>query len=146
MSKRITEKKLRRTVKIRGTYHLSSNGIETDEIRAKILRRRLQILVHSCIYYEYDDNLISDSKWSLWSKELIELQKAYPRISERVDYHREFEDFDGSTGFNLPTRNLEVMSKARYLLKLHKEDKHGYAGHQAHRAKPGSDVIRTKIP
>lgn len=132
--------------RIRGTYHLTQAGVEADGVRSLILRRRLQILVHSCIYYELNDNIIPDSTWSAWAEELAELQKQYPKIAERVDYAKEFKDFDGSTGFNLPTRNLEVMSKARYLLKLHKEDKHGYTGHQAHRAKPGSDVIRIKIP
>lgn len=132
--------------KIRGTYNLTQVGVETDEIRSLILRRRLQILVHSCIYYELDSNLVSDRTWSTWAQELVKLQKKYPQIAERVDYAKEFKDFDGSTGFNLPTRNPEVMSKARYLLKLHKEDKHGYARHQAHRAKPGSNVIRIKIP
>lgn len=132
--------------RIRGTYYLTLVGAEADEIRSLILRRRLQILVHSCIYYEFNDNIISDNTWSVWAEELVRLQKQYPQIAERVDYAKEFKDFDGSTGFNLPTRNPEVMSKARYLLKLHKEDKHGYAGHQAHRAKPGSDVIRIKIP
>lgn len=132
--------------KIRGTHNLTQVGVEADEIRSFILRRRLQILVHSCIYYELDSNLVSDETWSTWAQELVKLQKKYPQIAERVDYAKEFKDFDGSTGFNLPTRNPEVMSKARYLLKLHKEDKHGYARHQAHRAKPGSDVIRIKIP
>lgn len=132
--------------RIRGTYNLTQVGVETDGIRSLILRRRLQILVHSCIYYELDSNLISDRTWSTWAQELVKLQKKYPGIAKRVDYAQEFQDFDGSTGFNLPTRNPEIMNKARYLLKIHKEDKHGYAGHQAHRAKSGSDVIRIKIP
>lgn len=132
--------------RIRGTYNLTQVGVETDEVRSLILRRRLQILVHSCIYYELDGNLISDRTWGTWAQELVKLQKKYPGIAKRVDYAQEFQDFDGSTGFNLPTRNPEIMNKARYLLKIHKEDKHGYAGHQAHRAKSGSDVIRIKIP
>ena len=144
MSKK--KRKAIQSPRIRGTYHLTQAGVEADEVRSLILRRRLQILVHSCIYYELNDNIIPDSTWSAWAEELVKLQKQYPKIAERVDYAKEFKDFDGSTGFNLPTRNPEVMSKARYLLKLHKEDKHGYAGHQAHRAKSGSDVIRIKIP
>lgn len=135
-----------RTSSIRGTYYLSQAGVEADEVRTLILRRRLQILVHSCIYYEFNQNLVSDQTWSKWAKELVKLQKQYPRIAERVDYAKEFRNFDGSTGFYLPTKNVEILSKARYLLKIHKEDKHGYVGHQAHRAKSGSDVIRIKIP
>lgn len=135
-----------RTSSIRGTYYLSQAGTEADEVRTLILRRRLQILVHSCIYYELNGNLISDSTWSTWAEELVKLQKQYPQIAERVDYAKEFRNFDGSTGFYLPTKNAEILSKARYLLKLQKEDKNGYVGHQAHRAKSGSDVIRIKIP
>lgn len=132
--------------RIRGTYYLSQIGIEEDEIRALILRRRLQVLIHSCIYYVFNENIVSDSTWSGWARELAELQKKHPSIASRVDYAREFQDFDGSTGFHLPTRNPEIMAKAQYLLKLYKEDKHGYIGHQTNRAKPGSDVIRIKIP
>lgn len=132
--------------RIRGTYYLSQAGVEADEVRALILRRRLQILVHSCIYYVFNENIILDSTWSDWARELTCLQKKYPFIASRVDYAQEFRDFDGSTGFDLPTRNPEIMKKAQYLLKLFKEDKHGYVGHKTNRAKPGSDVVRIKIP
>lgn len=132
--------------RIRGTYHLSQLGVETDEIRSLILRRRLQILVHSCIYYVYNDNIIPDDLWSKWAKELSQLQEQYPNIASRVDYANEFIGFDGSTGYHLPTRNPEIMSKAQYLLKLHKEDKYGYSGYKVDRAKPGGNVIRLKIP
>ena len=37
-------------------------------------RRRRQILVHSIIYYNMNDNLISNSTWSAWAAELEELQ------------------------------------------------------------------------
>lgn len=132
--------------RIRGTYYLSQAGVEADEVRALILRRRLQILVHSCIYYVFNENIILDSTWSEWARELTHLQEKYPLIASRVDYAREFKNFDGSTGFDLSTRNPEIMAKAQYLLKLHKEDKYGYIGHGVDRAKSGSDVIRVKIP
>ena len=34
------------------------------EISELIKRRRLQILIHSCIYYEFNQNLITDIQWS----------------------------------------------------------------------------------
>lgn len=132
--------------RIRGTYYLSQAGVEADEIRTLILRRRLQILVHSCIYYVFNDNIISDSTWSEWARELTDLQERHPSIAFQVDYAVEFRGFDGSTGFDLPIRNPEIMAKAQYLLKLYKEDKNGYIGHGIDRAKSGSDVIRIKIP
>ena len=46
-----------------------------DRIAELITRRRRQILVHSVIYYEMNDNLIPDSQWVSWANELYELQK-----------------------------------------------------------------------
>ena len=134
--------------RIKGTYHLTKAGVEADEVRSLILRRRLQVLVHSCIYYVFNENIVSDSTWSEWARELAQLQKEYPEIAKRVDYAKEFEGFDASTGYHLPTRNIEIMNKAQDLLRLHKEDKYkyGYPGHNYHRAKPGSDVIRLTLP
>lgn len=67
-------------------------------IAQKIQQRRLQVLVHSYIYYERDMNIISDHQWSEWAFELAELQKQYPKIARRVVYAKMFKDFDGSSG------------------------------------------------
>ena len=85
------------------TYH----GTELA-IAEKILRRRLQMLVHSYIYYELDNNLISDSKWSEWAVELKELQEKYPYIEKQVPYRDGFEDWDGSTGAFLPYKLPQI--------------------------------------
>lgn len=132
---------------IRGTYYLTEAGVEADEIRTLILRRRLQVLVHSCLYYVFNENLISDSTWSAWARELVELQRKYPSIAARVDYAKEFQDFDASTGFQLPTRNFEIMAKAQYLLDIRKEKANVRdSGHQAHRADTPSTVVRICFP
>ena len=91
-------------------------------IKEKIKQRRLQLLIHSCIYYELNDNIISDATWSKWAKELVELQKKYPEESLHTPLFSEFKDFDGSTGMNLPITKPEVISKAKYLLSM-KENK-----------------------
>ena len=83
-----------------------------------IQRRRLQVLVHSCIYYELNENIVSDSTWSRWATELVELQNKYPEIASRVCYAEAFKDFDASTGAFLPLRGSWVMSKALYLLRI----------------------------
>lgn len=85
-------------------------------IKEKIQRRRLQILVHSCIYYEFDTNIISDAKWNEWAKELVDLQRQYPEESSAVIWNDVFQDFDGSTGMDLPVKNSWVMNKASELL------------------------------
>lgn len=89
-----------------------------DEIKSLILRRRLQTLVHSCIYYYFDDNIISDAEWARRALELEELQKQYPKLSKEVKWYEAFKDFDHSTGSNLPITHPWVIGTARYLLDL----------------------------
>lgn len=81
-----------------------------------ITRRRRQILVHSIIYYEMDDCLISDPQWAQWAIELENLQKQYPQIAKNCIYAEEFKDFDHSTGYNLPLNDPWGVNKARQLL------------------------------
>ena len=90
---------------------------EELEIAEKIQRRRYQLLVHSYIYYELDNNLIPDSQWSQWATELAELQYKYPEISSQVIYTEDFEDWDGSTGAFLNFKNKSnIVATARRLL------------------------------
>ena len=109
--------------RIRGTHYLSKAGFEVGEIRALILRRRLQVLVHSCIYYHFNDSLISDAKWQRWANELVQLQREYPHIARRVDYHAEFKNFDATTGFDLPITNPEIERKAQQLIYVSRSKK-----------------------
>ena len=100
---------------------MSKAGVETTELRALIQRRRLQVLVHSCLYYKLATSLVSDSQWQQWANELVELQKQYPSICKRVDYHEAFEGFDGTTGFHLPFGNMEILNKAYQLIEYDKD-------------------------
>ena len=68
------------------------------DIREKIKQRRLQLLVHSCIYYKLDRTIISDETWNRWSEELKQLQLKYPDYSKEVEWYDAFKDWDGSTG------------------------------------------------
>lgn len=87
-----------------------------------IKQRRLQMIVHSAIYYILNDNIISDAKWSQWANELKVLQENYPEIAAQVEYAEYFKDWDASTGFNLPINEDWALSKARQLLRS--RDKH----------------------
>lgn len=89
----------------------------TNPIASKILQRRLQILVHSYIYYELDMNIVSDEKWSKWAMELVKLQKENQLVASKLPYAKEFLDFDGSTGYHLPYKNKEIVEKAERLLR-----------------------------
>lgn len=86
-------------------------------IAEKIQQRRLQMIVHSAIYYELDDNIVDDATWARWAKELVKLQEEYPEVADKVIYAKEFKDFDGSTGFHLP-RDEKIMAKANWLLSM----------------------------
>lgn len=87
-----------------------------DDIAAKIQRRRYQILVHSLLYYSLDMSIVPDSKWAEWAKDLVELQAEYPQISSKVIFSDAFKNFDGSTGFNLPYNDAQVVNIAYRLL------------------------------
>ena len=95
------------------TYELFKG--EELNIAELIQQRRLQILIHSCIYYEYNRNVISDRQFDIWAKELVRLQKDYPEIAKQVIWAEAFEGFDGSTGFDLPFTDDWVMNKASRL-------------------------------
>ena len=91
-----------------------------EEVYHKILQRRRQILVHSYIYYELDDSLVEDSKWSKWARELVDLQKSYPDISKEVPYYESFKDFDASTGFDFKY-DEKTKKRAEMLLSMRGE-------------------------
>lgn len=86
-----------------------------------INRRENQILIHSCIYYKFNDNLIEDWQYDNMGKDLIELAREYPD-EFKASYH--YEDFinyvnsDTPSGYDLPFSSYEVLSKAVYLLQL----------------------------
>lgn len=86
------------------------------EVAELIQRRRLQMLVHSCIYYKMDQNIISDAQWSRWGTELADLQNRYPEISQQVGWAEVFEGWDGSSGAFLPLDDPWVVNKALQLL------------------------------
>ena len=96
---------------------------EELKIAEKIQQRRLQMLVHSYIYYRMDDNIVTDHQWSAWAVELAELQNKYPDIEKQVPFRKGFEDWDGSSGAFLPLNEPWIKTKARKLLGLPEEKK-----------------------
>lgn len=81
-------------------------------IEERIRQRRRQMLVHSYIYYELNDSIISDATWSKWAKELAQLQKDYPEESKRVEEYEQFKDWDGSSGAFLNFgENIKTVAK-----------------------------------
>lgn len=88
-----------------------------DEIKSLIKRRRLQMLIHSCIYYELNDNIWSDDKWQACADELQKLQAEYPHLCNIECWDEAFKDWDGATGTHLPLRHPWVYNKAKEILR-----------------------------
>lgn len=89
---------------------------DVKRLKELIYRRRQQILVHSVLYYKFDTNLITDETWSEWALELENLQRSYPEIAREVPLAEMFENFDHSTGADLPLDDEWAVNKALYLL------------------------------
>lgn len=81
-------------------------------VKEKIRQRRRQMLVHSYIYYELNENIVSDAQWTKWAKELQELQERYPKESAEVEEYDQFKDWDGSSGAFLNFgENIKTVAK-----------------------------------
>jgi NAD-dependent DNA ligase len=60
------------------------------------------IILHSYIYYELNDNAISDRVYDMRSRELVRLKELYPDLWKTSEYYKQFGDeYNGSTGFSL---------------------------------------------
>lgn len=64
-------------------------------------KKQRQLIVHSFIYYVYNNNIWPDNKFDIVSKEVAEAMQL-PFAVDSVFYDL-FKDFDGSTGFHLTT-------------------------------------------
>lgn len=65
----------------------------------RIQQLRIILAVHSYIYYELCDSLVSDHKWQQWANELRDMQKMYPEYTDA--YASWYSDWNGSTGYHL---------------------------------------------
>jgi hypothetical protein len=95
-----------------------------EQIKELITRRRRQLTVHSFLYYQLNENIIDDHTFDFWSKELVELQEQYPEIAKECIWAKEFETFDGSSGFDLPYSNPHVQTTGYRLLAYCKKKNH----------------------
>lgn len=79
------------------------------------------IIVHSYIYYELDNNIISDREYDKAGKDLVALKEQYPEFWKMSEYYPQFKDYNGSTGFSLyheldDKQKTKIRSIARYLI------------------------------
>lgn len=78
-----------------------------DRVRGLTIQdyiNRLQriIILHSYIYYELGDSVISDREYDGKTKELVRYKNDYPELWKNSEYYEQFgDDYNGSTGFTL---------------------------------------------
>lgn len=95
--------------------------VELDESVVELIRRRrLQLIIHSAIYYHFNSNIVNDGQYDAWTKELVELHDKYPSYSDRHDKY--FKDWRGETGFHFP-KDEDVLAKAHALLRVSEIEK-----------------------
>lgn len=85
------------------------------------------IIIHSIIYYELGESVISDKKFDKKAAALVKLINKYPEEAENSEYYRVIHDFDGSTGFDLYHRLKKrqkryLMHIAQHVLRLYKQE------------------------
>jgi len=72
-----------------------------EDILEKINRRRRQILVHSAIYYEFNNNIISDTMFDNWCRELVILHSKYIKECQQAVFQDVFKTWTGCSGYDL---------------------------------------------
>lgn len=98
---------------------------DREGIKSQIRRLRRQIIIHSIIYYRFNDNIIPDYQYDGFARKLKQLQAAYPCESREVEFYEDFKDWAYDTcpsGYDLKaTAYPRMIDKAKYILDLHYE-------------------------
>lgn len=91
----------------------------SDVTKISYLQRR--IIVYSIMYYENDESCVSDAYYDSISRQLVELQKSCSIADfKKSKYYYAMHDFDGSTGFDIPSRltkeDREYLTQLAYVI------------------------------
>ena len=68
---------------------------------SKISHLQRRVLIYSIAYYEYSESIVSDMVYDAISKQLVQMQKEFPKEAEQSMYWYAMKDFEGGTGFDL---------------------------------------------
>lgn len=81
----------------------------------RIKQLRMNLLIHSYLYYKKDCNIITDQEWQKMAEELSMLQLVY---GYQINIYDEmFKDWDGTTGSHLSYDKF-IIEKANRLRKI----------------------------
>ena len=94
----------------------------SDKLKCNYLQRF--IIIHSILYYELNNSIISDKKFDRACKQLVEFAKITKDYNQ-TEYYYCFYDFTGETGFYLFDRLKKkdkkyLLNIANHVLKLYK--------------------------
>lgn len=70
----------------------------------KIQMLQQWILVHSILYYEFAESIVSDMTYDKNAAQLVKLMDKHPKSANKSRYAYVFEGYEGSTGFDLPNK------------------------------------------
>ena len=90
----------------------------TDKEKIELLQR--SILVNSYAYYELDRNILSDYRYDMNTRQLLELKRTAPEDYRKSRYYKYFNNFESGTGFDLTSR----LSKNKKLFAIISHDAH----------------------
>ena len=91
----------------------------TDSAKISYLQRR--IIIYSIMYYEINESCISDSQYDKISRQLVKMQSevSFEALKDTQYYYCMY-DFDGTTGFDLPSRltnkDREYLTHLAYII------------------------------
>jgi NAD-dependent DNA ligase len=99
-----------------------------SEVIELIGRRRRQVILHACLYYRLNANVVSDHEYDRIARELDKLTNEYPEEAKAAPLVKEFEEWGGETtsGFMLPISDPILITKAQRILKIHEEKRRGH--------------------
>lgn len=76
--------------------------------RTKISYLQRRIIVYSIMYYQNNESCVSDRFYDSISRQLVQLmQDCTKEELEQTQYWYAMYDFDGSTGFDIPSRLIK---------------------------------------
>ncbi|SRR5574344_942495 len=89
-------------------------------VKDRIKQLRRQMIVHSCLYYRLNTNLISDFDYDSRAKELAFLHKKFPQYMKIGVYDEYFTDWVAGeattySGFKLPINDPQIIAIAERL-------------------------------
>ena len=92
-------------------------------IQDKIEMLERWILFHAYYYYQMNDNVVEDYVYDKNAHLLSDMIKKYPVEAKKSRYYKLFDNYDGSTGMDLPKRlelkeNKELLERIKFDMKF----------------------------